>query len=54
MKVGNGGNVGLDGEYSRKLFVPLFYSWCNGPLMYYSYCKSLMYSGSNTIAIIAL
>ena len=30
--VGSGGNLGLNREYSKKLFEPMFYSWCNCPL----------------------
>ena len=33
MKDGNGGNVGLNREYYRKLFGPMFYSWCICPLI---------------------
>ena len=33
MKAGSGGNLGSSRKYSRKLFAPMFYSWCNCPLM---------------------
>ena len=32
MKVGSGGNLGLSREYFKKLFGPMFNSWCNCPL----------------------
>ena len=31
MKVGSGGDLDLSREYSKKLFGPMFYSWCNCP-----------------------
>ena len=31
-KVGSGGDLDLSREYSKKLFGPMFYSWCNCPL----------------------
>ena len=42
MKVGRDGNLGLSREYYKKLFGPVFNSWCNCPL------KSLTHSWSRT------
>ena len=33
MKVDSGGNLDLSRKYSKKLFGPMFYSWCNCDLM---------------------
>ena len=30
--ISSGGNLGLSREYRKKLFGPMFYSWCNCPL----------------------
>ena len=32
IKVGSGGNLGLSREYFKKLYGPMFCSWCNFPL----------------------
>ena len=33
MKVGSGGDLDFCREYSKELLRPMFYSWCNCPLI---------------------
>ena len=43
MKDGSGGNLDSNRKYCRKLFWPMFYSWCNCPLKPW-YFQQYLYS----------
>ena len=45
MKVGSGGKFGLSREYSKKMFGPISYSWCNCPLNHSYYFVVVHYFG---------